>query len=275
LPRIRVVAEAVRVIIFQMSHLRHWRNYNPDYDALIDWLASPGGNLLWDVLLQALGIFITVFVIQRWIEKREEKRWLPLKNVTYMLLFSTTEKLVRELSPHYHGESRVSIYYFGDRMSASSVPKEFGEKLLTTDSTRFIKRAKEITEQRPDLLSDVYQDLRADVARGSVALAREPELSKLLADLDLALEAAIKAINSPEDSAPKYLAQHFRWVAQSAYKLNKWLKSQADGDSDMSAFMDKLRDGGESRQDRKEIEEAKTPNEPQESEERANDAETS
>src|SRR5215213_6628126 len=106
-------------------------SYHPDYMDLINWLTSPGGNLIWDVVVQAAGIFLTVFIIERWLEKREEKRWLPLKHRTYILLIMITRSLIFDLSPHKPSESQKSLYYyFGNRAVISSVPKDFGNELL-------------------------------------------------------------------------------------------------------------------------------------------------
>jgi len=45
------------------------RTYHPDYADLlnyvVNWLTSSVGSLLWDVLLQGLGIIFTVFFIER------------------------------------------------------------------------------------------------------------------------------------------------------------------------------------------------------------------
>jgi len=127
---------------------------------LINWLTSPGGNLIWDVVVQAAGIFLTVFIIERWLEKREEKRWLPLKHRTYILLIMITRSLIFDLLPHKPSESQKSLYYyFGNRAVISSVPKDFGNELLALENASFVSRAKELIKQHPKPL-EIYQNYK-------------------------------------------------------------------------------------------------------------------
>jgi len=46
---------------------------------LVDFLTSPGGSLLWDVFLLALGIYVTVVILQGNFDRQEEKRWRPAR----------------------------------------------------------------------------------------------------------------------------------------------------------------------------------------------------
>jgi hypothetical protein len=55
---------------------------------MLDFLTSPGGGLLWDLFLLALGIFFTVVILQRYFERQEEKRWRPARQDLYQRLFS-------------------------------------------------------------------------------------------------------------------------------------------------------------------------------------------
>ena len=55
---------------------------------MFHFLTSPGGNLLWDVFLLALGIFVTVFILQRYFDRQEEIRWRPAKQYMYRQLDS-------------------------------------------------------------------------------------------------------------------------------------------------------------------------------------------
>jgi hypothetical protein len=77
---------------------------------IINWLASPGGNLLWDLFLLALGIFLTVVILQRYFEHREEMRWLPARQYLYHSLFSEVNGLV-ELLPRELLEERPRAWY--------------------------------------------------------------------------------------------------------------------------------------------------------------------
>lgn len=215
------------------------------YYPVVPWLESPGGNLLWDLLLQAAGIFITVVVIQRWVEKREENRWLPLKHRTYILLLMITDSLVLDLHPPKTDERQALYYYFGERAVVSSVTNEFGNKLMGLADDSFISRAKEIIARypQPREIYQNYKEFRETIGWGSVILGREPELSNLVTNLDMALTTAVESLTSTLETAdqdkedllrraePIILAGYFKRVAQEAYRLNEWLKSKADATS--------------------------------------------
>jgi hypothetical protein len=61
--------------------------YHPNVLDLLHFLTSLGGNLLWDVFLQALGIFFTVVILRRYFERREGMRWRPARDDFYRRLF--------------------------------------------------------------------------------------------------------------------------------------------------------------------------------------------
>lgn len=237
--------------------------YQPDYtdfvDYLVNWLSSPSGNLIWDVGLQMLGIIVTVFFIQRWIEKREERRWLPLKHQMYYRLHNTTEHLVRDLYPHAPHEGCAFIYYFGRLPAISAITKEFGDEILDADEEAFASRALEIIDDEPELLSDFYQEFHAAISRSSVILESKPELSSLVATLDWALAGAVNDIGSRSASeddekhevSGSFLVFYLKWVVREAYKINEWLKSQADAVSDWTELLEEQQESRKRRQPRR------------------------
>jgi hypothetical protein len=88
--------------------------YSPDgFDllrALIAWLSSPGGNLLWDLFVAGRGIIVTV--TQRYVDRLEERRWAPARTRAYARLFMR----VSGLMSHIPYPRRVSLrLQAGDR----------------------------------------------------------------------------------------------------------------------------------------------------------------
>ena len=61
---------------------------------LFDFLTSPAGGLLWDVFLAALGIYITVVILQRYFQDRENRRWRPARQYLYDQLYSDADWLL-------------------------------------------------------------------------------------------------------------------------------------------------------------------------------------
>ena len=86
--------------------------YHPNYVDLFYFLASPGGSLLWDVFLQALGIFFTVVILQRYFEHREEMRWHPARQYLYRQLFSDADQLLGMLPDNVREGWPMAAYQF-------------------------------------------------------------------------------------------------------------------------------------------------------------------
>lgn len=182
-----------------------------------------------------------------------------MKHQIYYHLLNSTEQLIRNLYPHEPSEARAILYYFGERLVAiSGISKEFGDELLEADEEAFASRAMEIIDDYPKLLSDIYQEFRADISRSSVILEREPELSSLVATLDLALTGAVNELGSHSASEDDekhevsgILVFYLKWIVREAYKMNEWLKSQADAVSDWTELLKERQESRKHRQSRK------------------------
>jgi len=156
-----------------------------------------------------------------------------------------TDSLVLDLHPPKTDERQALYYYFGERAVVSSVTNEFGNKLMGLADDSFISRAKEIIARypQPREIYQNYKEFRETIGWGSVILGREPELSNLVTNLDMALTTAVESLTSTLETAdqdkedllrraePIILAGYFKRVAQEAYRLNEWLKSKADATS--------------------------------------------
>src|SRR5829696_7019759 len=151
---------------------------------LFHFFASPGGNLLWDVFLQALGIFVTVVILQRYFEHREEMRWLPTRQYLYYQLFRDVNWLVG-LVPRENQEGRPKVWYrFGDRSyGTDNLGSSFAKDLWALDVSVLYGRVREFAD-RTDVLETFQQELDSTLDHSAaVFLAREPELNRLIASL--------------------------------------------------------------------------------------------
>ena len=68
-------------------------------EEMFDFVAPPGGGMLWDVFLLTLGIYVTVWILQRYFDRQEEKRWRPARQYMYRQLDSDADWLLGSLPP--------------------------------------------------------------------------------------------------------------------------------------------------------------------------------
>jgi hypothetical protein len=96
-----------------MKQWVNWKQQWVDWKQWVDWTDTPPGNLTTNAALELAGIVLTVFFIQKWADRREQRRWLPLMHQTYGLLHDTTDRLVRELYGYQPDERHMTAYDFG------------------------------------------------------------------------------------------------------------------------------------------------------------------
>lgn len=203
---------------------------------LFTWFLEPEGNLAWDFLLQALGIIITVAVIERYIERREAKRWEPAKHLMYVDLFNVTELILQELTPNLPNKAGpLRTYAFGEHQPISALGEAFLDELDETDTEDYEEPALWVIERRSDLLREIETNLRDILRRSSNMLELEPELSALSFQLESDLGFTLRELASHvetggEDDIRKKASAavgHFELVVASANKLRRWLEGQA------------------------------------------------
>jgi hypothetical protein len=171
--------------------------YSPDIADLlrnaVTWASSPGGNLLWDLFVAALSILITVTVIQRYIDRLEERRWAPARDRAYYRLFLLTENLMRHVPYHRRTALRKATYRFGSQgtISAPDYGKEFRQTVWEIDVREF-EPAVEHWSSSPGQTEAFQRSVeRLSDPEIAVFMAREPELGRAIGVLrERALQAA-------------------------------------------------------------------------------------
>jgi hypothetical protein len=156
--------------------------HNPNIVELLRYFASPGGNLLWDVLLQALGIFFTVVIPQRYFDRQEEKRWRPARQDLYLRLFSHAGWLIKMVPGDVREGGPQGAYTFGYGGIGGRVGPEVSRSITRLRPGR-LKDVVESLADDPTLLEQFEENLDATLRySAAIFLAKDPGLSSLLAD---------------------------------------------------------------------------------------------
>ena len=207
---------------------------------LVNWLASPLENLVWDVVL----VVATVVLIPLVLAVLERRRWRPARQFMYSRLFRTADYLVGVLPRERRSNLGRAAYTFGPNSYGTHAFKEdFMDALAQMDASEFEERIRELAS-KPELMDSFERGL--DDALGPWAatfLAREPELNRLISVVRERLSAFNAALEryrrdptstqSPSRSdfhvdrmEQACLALH--WLVLVAYELRRWLADQAD-----------------------------------------------
>jgi hypothetical protein len=106
--------------------------------SLVGLLASPQG-IFWDLHL----FIVAVWLIPRLVEWRQNKRWLPAKQLFYRRLFINADALLHNVVPRslrVRGSGTKVTYRFGQSYTISvggAFEKDFGAVLSKTQTPTF------------------------------------------------------------------------------------------------------------------------------------------
>ena len=164
-----------------------------------------------DLIVYLFAITLGVFVIERMLVWREERRWLAAKNWLYMILLETIDDLLKELLPDVvpkerddaDGEVRVyevtgEAIHFGEVVAYSPL-----QLLVSPDDkdlqSHIVWYAKELGPPRyADLARAALSDARDQVRDmfGSSARLMEADITAMLISFEQAALAAIRHLDS-------------------------------------------------------------------------------
>ena len=166
-------------------------------------------ELALDLTEHLFGIVLAVFVFERMLAWREERRWLAAKNWLYMILLETIDDLLKELLPatvpQEEADGRITVYevtgeriHFGEAVAYSPL-----ELLVSPDDkdlqSHIIWYAKELgPPQYADLARAALSDAREQVRDmfGSSARLMEADITAMLISFEQAALAAIRHLDS-------------------------------------------------------------------------------
>jgi hypothetical protein len=160
------------------------------------------------------GIILAVFVLERMLTWREERRWLAAKNWPYLLLLETIADLPKQLLPATVTQEatgtgeKVTVYEVtGERIHFGKTVAYSPLQLLIRPDERALQsyitwQAAEVGSPRcADLDKEALTDAREQIwdTFGSSARLMEADITAILISLEQATLAAIRHLDSATD----------------------------------------------------------------------------
>ncbi len=167
-----------------------------------------------DLTEHLFGIVLAVFVFERVLAWREERRWVAAKNWLYMLLLETIDDLLKQLLPAtIAGEvadtdGKIAVYEVtGERIHFGEVVAYSPLRLLVSPDEKDLQSyvswyAKELGPPRyADLAKEALADAREQIrdAFGSSARLMEADITAMLISFEQTALAAIRHLESAAD----------------------------------------------------------------------------
>lgn len=133
-------------------------------------------DIILNLIAEALGIIATVFIIDRIIMNREERRWRPSRQAVYARLLIIIDELLDEININLGGslyKDNEQIYEMGSAVIHPHIKIEKPDEMSLTSA---LEQALEIEllPLQSSQLRQTMERLRHDAA----ALSKEPELSQ-------------------------------------------------------------------------------------------------
>ena len=180
-------------------------------------------ELALELIVYLFAITLAVFVIERLLAWREERRWLAAKNWLYMILLETIDDLLKELLParvpkevveeedtreeeKEEEEEQISVYevsgeriHFGEAVAYSPLRLLVSpdERELQSHIRYYVHRvvgAPQYADVARAALSDAREQIRDMLASSGQLL--EAEITAMVMSLDQAIAAAIRHLDS-------------------------------------------------------------------------------
>lgn len=181
-------------------------------------------ELLLNLVSEAVGILVTVFIIGRLLKIQEERRWLPLKHFVYAKLLEIIGELLIGTLPSKFIRQTNIVYEYG---LVSAFPQ--AEIIPPLDEIKMTDLLSEIDQllqrcQRLDVNLLFKSKQQIDDTLSKSAFLLEPEFLTLVLELDRSLSSVLRFEEDWSDD-------HARWnrvlgltqVALTAIDVRAWL----------------------------------------------------
>jgi hypothetical protein len=178
-------------------------------------LASVEGKLpvlALDLTEHLFGIILAVFVFERMLAWREERRWLPAKDWLYLILLETIDDLLKELLPaavpRGEPDEKVAVYEVtGERIHVGQTVRYSPLRLLVSPGEKELQShiawyAGELGPSRyVDVAKKALTDARERIREtfGSSARLMEADITTMLIGFEQSAMAAMKHLDSAAD----------------------------------------------------------------------------
>src|SRR5215211_5606279 len=167
-----------------------------------------------DLTEHLFGIMLAVFVFERMLAWREERRWLPAKDWLYLILLETIDDLLKELLPSavpredVEIDEKIAVYRVtGERIHVGETVRYSPLQLMVSPGEKDLQShiswyAGELGPPRYlDLARGALSDARLQIREifGSSARLMEADITTMLISFEQAAMAAIKHLDSAAD----------------------------------------------------------------------------
>ena len=184
-------------------------------------------DFLLNLLSEAIGIIITVFIVDRLLKRREERLWLPSKHLVYRYLFETFDWfLLRELkiTPAEH----PVWFYFGSVkiLGSGNVSNYNGSQIRSMIKSNPLQNR----DARRDAGLTPYLEIRREVEGILHTSARVlgPDLTALLVSFNNSVSSFVQASHFEGDRDYEALQQIWGDVGIHAFNIRLYLEKSAD-----------------------------------------------
>jgi hypothetical protein len=174
-----------------------------------------------DLTEHLFGIVLAVFVFERMLAWRDERRWLAAKNWLYMILLETIDDLLKELLPAtvpqeegVEADGQITVYevageriHFGEAVAYSPLQLLVGPDDKDLQSHIVWYAGEQGAPRYADLARTALSDAREQVRDmfGSSARLMEADITAMLISFEQAALAAIRHLDSAASMRDKKL----------------------------------------------------------------------
>jgi hypothetical protein len=207
------------------------------------------GDLILEIIVsEIIGVAITVFLVGRLIQKREDARWLPSKQFLYSRLIPHFDNVLWITAPFLMSGNKY-IYEFGNAVATTlEVNIDFSNQVTTQEVwSKMNNYLSEISlDQKISLLKSLsIEKEEIDKILASSVVLIEPLLSSNLMNLQETLSRAsgyVSGFRLEGKLQPKNdeLAAFMYTVAESAHKSKAWVIGKATNKHSTQEFVLKL-----------------------------------
>lgn len=183
-------------------------------------------NLALNLCTEITGILITVFVIDRLLKNREEKRWQHAKGTMYANILSTFTDTIRQLPEELRQPEKPMVYYYGN----ATVITNYGIKKKLTKDVQSILEDELKGHAGINVNTFFIAKQRISEIVNSSLFLLDPTLTESLLIFDQQVSILKEKISQEltTNSKQETIAQILSLIIRSVTKMNSWLIKRAD-----------------------------------------------
>jgi hypothetical protein len=183
-------------------------------------------NLCLNLCTEIIGIFITVFIIDRLIKSREAQRWKQAKATMYANILNSISDTIRQLPNEFLQAEKPMVYYYGN--STAIIKAGIREQSLKEILPILEKEIRKHGDFDVNIFFAAKQ--RIGEVINSSAFLLEPTLTELLLTFDQQVSILKESNLDSTTTANKQeaIARVLPLIFRSITSINSWLVKQSD-----------------------------------------------